>query len=217
VSVAERYRELESGLPDDWTNARFVLTVDELSRAERAASLLSPFAPGRVGRQVRFSVPRRGGRRDQARRLLARIDREGIAGTLEVATATQAAPPAAPEAEPRIAWAPAADQWDAAVVTLPEDWSDIFAQVELGSSDFLEPAALLLGPLNPSRYGSAVGFRFRVARSYGYGASPEMTRRCLERLDEEGIAARVAILRFLADTKHVLTQGPVWYLDGKPV
>jgi hypothetical protein len=88
--------------------------------------------------------------------------------------------------------------------------------VELDSSDFLDRGALLMAPLNPSRYGDAVGFRFRAGR-YGYGAAPEMTRRCLERLDTEGIGARVTIVHALADTKPVMTQGPVWYLDGGPV
>ena len=102
------------------------------------------------------------------------------------------------------------------MAALPEDWTDLYAQVELESSDFLDPGALLMGPVNPARYGGAVGFRFRVGR-YGYGAAPGMTRRCLERLDEEGIGARVTILHYLADTKPVMTQGPVWYLEGGPV
>jgi hypothetical protein len=214
VRIAEQYRELESRLPADWVDARFVLNVEDTGRAERAASLLTPFAPGRVGGQVRFSVPRHGGRRDQARRLLERIDRERITGTLELVTSTLVAPEVA--AESRIAWAPAAEQWDAAVAALPEDWTDVYAQVELASSDFLDPGALLMSPLNPARYGDAVGFRFRVGR-YGYGAAPGMARRCLERLDEVGIGARVEILRALSDTKPVLTQGPVWYLEGKAV
>ena len=44
-----------------------------------------------------------------------------------------------------------------------------------------------------------------------------MTRRCLERLDEEGITGRLRILRALSDTKAVATQGPVWYVGGKAV
>jgi hypothetical protein len=217
VGVVEQFRELESRLPADWADARFVLTVEDTGQAERAASLLSPFAPGRVGGQVRFSVARGGGRLDQARRLLERIDRERIRGALELVTASQAGPAAAATAEPRAAWRAAAEAWDVAVAALPEDWSDVYAQVELASSDFLERGALLLGPLNPARYSGAIGFRFRVARNQGYGASPEMTRRCLERLDEEAIAARVEILRALSDTKPVVTQGPVWYVEGKAV
>ena len=216
MAVAEQLRELESRLPADWADARFVLNVEDTSEAARATSLLSPFAPGRIGGQVRFSVPRRGGRLDQARRLLERIDREGIAGSLELVTASHAAPEAATEGV-RLSWPPVAEQWDAALAALPEDWTDVYAQIELASSDFLERGALLMAPLNPARYGGAVGFRFRVARNQGYGASPEMARRCLERLDEAGIGARVEILRALSDTKPVLTQGPVWYLEGKAV
>jgi hypothetical protein len=213
VSVAEQYRELESRLPAEWADARFVLNVEDESRAERAASMLTAFQPGRVGGQVRFSVPRRGGRREQARRMMERIDREGIKGDLELVTTSEAPPE---PAEFRAEWAPAAEQWDAAFATLPVDWTDVYAQVELDSSDFLDRGALLMAPLNPARYGDAVGFRFRVGR-YGYGAAPEMTRRCFERLDTEGIGARVTILHALADTKPVMTQGPVWYLDGGPV
>jgi hypothetical protein len=210
VSVAERYRELESRLPADWADARFVLSVEDASRAERAASMLTAFQPGRVGGQVRFSVPRRGGRREQARRMMERIDSEGIKGDLELVTASEA-PPA--PAEFRAEWAPAAEQWDGAVAALPVDWTDVYAQVELESSDFLDRGALLMAPLNPARYGDSAGFRFRVGR-HGYGAAPEMTRRCFQRIDNEGIGARVTIRHALADTKPVMTQGPVWYLDG---
>ena len=213
MSVAEQYRELESRLPAEWADARFVLNVEDASRAERAASMLTAFQPGRVGGQVRFSVPRRGGKREQARRMMERIDREGIKGDLELVTTSEAPPE---PAEFRAEWAPAAEQWDEAFATLPIDWTDVYAQVELDSSDFLDRGALLMAPLNPARYSDAVGFRFRVGR-YGYGAAPEMTRRCFERLDTEGIGARVTILHALADTKPVMTQGPVWYLDGGPV
>jgi len=89
--------------------------------------------------------------------------------------------------------------------------------VELRSSDHLEQAALLLAPVNPSRVRDRTAFRFRVARRFGYGASPEMTRRCFERLDAENIRGTVRILWALSDTKPVYTQGPVWYVGGKPV
>ncbi len=42
-----------------------------------------------------------------------------------------------------------------------------------------------------------------------------MARRCFERLDAEGIPARVSVLRLLAETENVATQGAVWYVDGK--
>jgi hypothetical protein len=44
-----------------------------------------------------------------------------------------------------------------------------------------------------------------------------MTRRCLERLDQEGIRGELRILRVLSATEHVATQGPVWYAEGRAV
>ena len=110
-----------------------------------------------------------------------------------------------------------AEAWDVALAALPPDWSDLYAEIELMSTDQLERAALLLAPVNPARYGGKPALRFRVARRYGYGASPEMTRRCLERLDSEGIPGQLRILRVLSETDPVYTQGPVWYVEGKAV
>ena len=44
-----------------------------------------------------------------------------------------------------------------------------------------------------------------------------MVRRCLQRLDDEGIPGELRILRVLSDSKPVATQGPVWYVEGKAV
>ena len=107
--------------------------------------------------------------------------------------------------------------WDAAVAALPPDWSDLYAEVELESSDYLDRAALLLAPVNPARDGRRLAFRFRAARRFGYGVSPEMAQRCLERLDAEGTRGTVRVLRALSDTRPVQTQGPVWHVGGKSV
>ena len=69
----------------------------------------------------------------------------------------------------------------------------------------------------PARYGGKPGFRFRVARRFGYGVSAEMARRCLERLDEEGIHGVARVLWALSDTRPVQTQGPVWHSGGRSV
>jgi hypothetical protein len=76
---------------------------------------------------------------------------------------------------------------------------------------------LLLSPVNPARYGGKTALRFRVASRFGYGASPGMVRRCLQRMDEEGLKGELQILRVLSDTDPVATQGPVWYVEGKAV
>jgi len=107
--------------------------------------------------------------------------------------------------------------WDAAVAVLPPDWSDLYCEVELTSTDYLERAALLMAPANPARYGGKPGFRFRCSRVFGYGVDDAMARRCLARLDEGGIRGTFQILRALSDTHPVQTQGPVWYVGGRSV
>jgi hypothetical protein len=170
--------------------------------------------PGRVGHEFRLYVVRHsaGPSAGALARALARLDGERIGGELELLAAEETA--TAAEAPPRQS---PADSWEALLATLPRDWSDLYVEVEITSSDHLDPAALALAPVNPGRYGDALGFRFRCAREFGYGASPGMVRRCLARLDEHGIPGEVRILRVLSDTKPVGTQGPVWYVGGKVV
>jgi len=215
MRVADQFRDLESRLPADWADAQLVFTVDDARQCERAAALLAPLGPGRRGNQIRLVVSRREGRLDLLRRLLARLDRERLRGKLEVVTFSQTAPEVREDA--RAVWPPLEEAWLSAVAALPSDWSDVYGEVEVASSDFLEPGALRLAPLNPSRPDRGLAFRFRVARTFGYGASPDMTRRCMERLDEEGIKGRLRILWALSDTNPVATQGPVWYAGGGPV
>src|SRR5213076_1019285 len=96
-------------------------------------------------------------------RMLGRLDAEGIAGKLDLLATGE--PPAGPETtRPTLA-----ASWDAELVALPPDWSDLYAEVELRSTDHLERAALLLSPLNPAQYGGIPGFRFRISRTFGYG------------------------------------------------
>jgi hypothetical protein len=100
---------------------------------------------------------------------------------------------------------------------LPADWSDLVAEVRLDSTDYVEHAAVLCIQMNPRRVGERAAFRFRAAHHAGYGVSPEMARRCLERCDASNIRGSVAILRALSDTDLVGTQGPVWILDGQTI
>jgi hypothetical protein len=214
VRLGDRWREIERGLPGDWTDARLLLRVNDPAEAERAAAKLTPLMPGRSGSEIRFYTARRGAGAspDAVRRALRAVDREGIRGELELVSSAQ------PETGVlAIERASLAEAWDVAAATLPPDWSDLYAEIELTSTDHLERAALLLAPVNPARYGGKPALRFRVARTFGYGASPEMTRRCFERLDDEGIPGQLRILRVLSDTDPVYTQGPVWYVEGKAV
>jgi hypothetical protein len=143
--------------------------------------------------------------------MLRRLDRERIGGRLELLGAEQPQPAAAAPSTSLAA------DWATEEAKLPSDWSDLLCELELTSSDHLDPAALRLVPLNPTLLDESSGFRFRVARTRGYGGSPQMTRRCLERLDETGIPGKLRIVRALSDTGPVATQGPVWYMAGKVV
>lgn len=208
MNLVEQWRGIEQRLPQDWSEASLTLLVNEASCA-RAAALLGPLQPVRTGTMIRLYPSRVNA--DALRRLLSGLDRERIRGTLHLAAAHEAPKPEEP---PRGALAVA---WRELSDGLPDDWSDLYCEVELDSTDYLEPAALRLAPLNPTRYGREPTFRFRGAHRFGYGAAPEMVERCFERLDEAGITGRVRILRTLSDTKPVSTQGPVWYVAGKPV
>jgi hypothetical protein len=203
--------QLERELPPSWSDVRLVLKVREQD-ADRAAALLGGANPLRRGDTLRLFVSRKGGFGPEAlRRTLLRLDRQGIAGTLELDAVTEVeAPPTQPTAT-------LAEQWDAALATLPPDWSDMLAELVLRSSDHLERAALLTAPMNPTRPGERLALQFRAARRFGYGVSAPMARRCFERLDEEGIGAELTILRVLSDTEPVATQGPVWRVGGKAV
>lgn len=209
MTLVAQWRQIETELPDDWGDARLVLTVAGEQQSARAAALLGPLNPGRSGKQIRLDTARRGA---GLGRLLRGLDDEGIAGRLELVSTERAEPAAAPIGKESLA-----EAWDEALAGLPDDWSDLYAEVDVASTDYLEPAALRLAPVNPARYGEMFGFRFRCARRFGYGASPGMVRRCLERLDEAGIEGEVRILRALSDTKPVGTQGPVWLVGGKAV
>jgi hypothetical protein len=213
VSLVDDFNRIERGLPVDWAHADFVLTVSDPDRVGRAAALLGPSNPGRGRDRIRFSAARRGAglRPDGLRRLLRRLDDDGIHGRLALVGADEA-PVETLDVRPTLR-----DEWEQALATLPPDWSDLYAEVRLDSTDYLERGALMLAPVNPARYGGRTGLRFRCARTFGYGVSPDMAARCLERCDEEGITGNVEILRVLSDTYPVATQGPVWYVGGRAV
>lgn len=218
MTLAERLDAILEELPAGWTEARLVLTVPDAGQAGSAALILGSLSPGRSGSSfhLRVAAAGRGGPSPGAtRRVLALLDAEGIDARLAapVAEAVEVAP--SPEAAPRRELAAA---WDTLVAGLADDWTDAHLEVELASSDDLERAALLLGPVNPLlRNGPRPALRFRTAHSRGYGAAPQMARRALARLDEDGIAGRLRLLRVQSDVHPAYTQGLVWREAGRVV
>ena len=218
MELVPQWAGIAAGLPEGWSHAQLRLTPSRAEDADHTAALLGSIGPGRSGDDLLLDVSP-GGAAGPAllQRLLARLDGEGIGGVLELVTAVQEADQ---EAARRTADAPPttlAAAWDALVESLPADWSDLLCVLDLRSSDELAPAALAIAPLNPSRYGSAPSFRFRVARRFGYGAAPEMARRCLARLDDAGIPGTLRLVEALSDTRPVSTQGPTFVVDSRAV
>ncbi len=224
MALADRVDEIVRGLPRGWERARLELTVEEPEEADRASLLLASATPGRQGRAFTLFVhgetsglsPTAG----LVKRVVGRLDAAGIRGRVRLVAHEEAVAPEEPEPAPAAQDrepAKLAPSWDGLLRRLPPDWSDLYAEVELDSTDYLERGALLLAPVNPARYGGTTSFRFRSASRTGYGVAPGMARRALERLDDEGLGGRVRVLRVLSDTNPVSTQGPVWRVDGRSV
>ncbi len=226
MQAAEQWARIETDLPEGWEEARLTYTVEDDKAAAGAAAVLAPLGPGRVGRELRFHVrPSGAGGAESVRNLLGRLDRKRIWGDLALVDvrAPEAGPPEArsheaPPASEPTATAPEllADAWDALLETVPPDWSDLYCELEVDSSDYLPRAALLGAPLNPSRTPGELALRFRVSLR-GYGTAPSMTRRCFARMDDEGITGRLAVLNGLSEAGYAATLGPVWRIAGRSV
>jgi len=213
VRLAEQWEEIRDGLPQGWRSVSLVLAVDEGADADRAALVLGPAAPVRDGSAFRLEAVRSGAvgvGAEFLRRVLRRLDDDGISGQLEAVVASETE-------EAQEESGSLAGQWERLVEALPEDWSHALVSLELGSSDYRDRAALLLSPANPTAGKDPRSLGFRTARRVGYGISPGMAQRALERLDAESIAGSVAILHVVSESRPVATQGPVWRLGGRAV
>jgi hypothetical protein len=214
MSLVGQWDELQAGLPSGWSEQAVRLRIEESSQADRAAAILGPLnavltTDGTLS--LRVARDGSGPGPELVRRLLGRLDGERLHGTLELGSTAETEAPA------ELLRATLAGSWDAALAELPADWSDLLGEIELGSSDYLDPGAVRLAPINPRLVPGTLTLHFRSARQFGYGASPGMVRRCLERCDEAGIRGSVRVLRVLSDTRPVQTQGPVWQLSGRTV
>jgi len=214
MRAAEQWAQIEQDLPADWSETQLAFTP-EGSVAE-AAAVLGPLQPGRVGSELRLHIERAEGGVERARNIFGALDRRRIWGTLSVVGSIRDVAPLV-EASGSERPGSLAEQWDAALGELPPDWSDVLCVLELDSSDHVPRAALLGAPLNPTRVHGEVALQFRASGKQGYGVSPQMARRCFERMDAETIAGSLRVVYGLSDTENAVTQGPVWRLAGKSV
>jgi hypothetical protein len=209
VSVAAQWKAIGSELPSGWTQARLRLALTDRATTDRAAAMLGPAGAYRAAPTVLlFDVARDGSATspDNLARLLRKVPNGAL--SLSGSKAEQ-------QETPQREITPLTASWDRAVAGLPADWSDLYIELNLTSTDFIEPAAVLCIQCNPRRDGTRAALRFRAARVQGYGVSPQMARRCLERCDAARIEGSVTILRAVSGSRHVATQGPVWLENGK--
>src|SRR6266849_5181822 len=163
MSLVGVWETVESALPAGWGSARLELAVTE-GDYDQAAALLGPAQPHLAAPGVlRFSAARDGSGTSPGavKRLLGRLEDAGIEGTLTVLSSDVT--PITPPAEHKTL----AESWDAALATLPADWSDLVGEIELISSDYLEQAALQLAPINPRLVPPGSVLRFRSAARFG--------------------------------------------------
>ena len=127
--LADQWQEIETALPQSWSSAQLSLAVAEDADADRVALILASLTPGRMGTSFRLEVtPSR-----NPEGIVRRLDQEGVRGRLDLIGADAAAAEI-PVAEPRHRRAPLTRQWDQLVGDLPQDWSEIYAEIELASS-----------------------------------------------------------------------------------
>ncbi len=220
MQAVEQWKAIETDLGGAWDEVDLAFTVEDRAAVSDAAAVLGPLGAGRSGNVLRMHVSNRAGGREKLLNLLGRLDRKRAWGTLVLVDAEVPAPP-----EPDEELTPGSGvsttallaNWDAAIALLPPGWTDLLCELELESTDLLAPAALHGAPLNPTRVPGAVALRFRVSNGVGYGASAGMVRRCLERMEAEGIRGRIRVVEALADAEYVGTQGPVWRIAGRSV
>jgi hypothetical protein len=205
VKLGEQWTDILGELPRGWERATVELEVADPEDAERVALLLGQVPDGRT---FELDVERDGEtvglNPDLVSRALARLDAEGLAGELALR-------------DFRTEHHALAEEWRGLVDALPPDWSHLLAQVDLDSSDFVDRAAMLVGPTNPVLVDGVRSLQFRSARLVGYGVSVGMAARCLERLDAEKITGRIKIVKVVSDARPVATQGPVWRDGGRSV
>ena len=212
MRAVDQWAAIQQDLPEGWSEARLAFRPE--GDASTAAAILAPLGPGRAHDELTIHLLRAGSGAERLRNTLTRLDERRVWGRLRlVEVESEAARRDGVDSTERLSLP---DAWDELLATLPPDWSDVLCELELDSSDHLPRAALLGAPFNPTRNPHAIALRFRAGRD-GYGASPGMVRRCLERMAAEQITGRISPIIELSDAGRVATQGPVWRVAGRSV
>ena len=170
MPLVERWNRVEQGLDPRWTEVTLSLAIKDGAARSRAAALLGPAQPGVGATLIRFNVSTQGTSigPEAARRLLRRIDQEGIVGRLELVGARGVRPE--PE-EPEPARSLAAE-WQEALEVLPSDWSDLLAELELHSSADVDRGRRALRSHQPHAVDGPTGLRLPLREPAAATAPP---------------------------------------------
>jgi hypothetical protein len=104
-----------------------------------------------------------------------------------------------------------ADDFQAILDALPEDWTDIVCDLRLEDETRYVDAAVLLTQVNAQPYSNADWhWRLNVAHSFGHAAAAESVKGTLALLDDEGIGGEL-ILRDVRQGRAEVVQ--MW---GRP-
>jgi hypothetical protein len=104
VALAERLNDMLAGLPRGWERARIDVTVEEADEADRAAIVLAPATPGRSGSTFHLHVAsgtqRLAATPEMVRRVLHRLDTEGVRARIRLVEHEGGAGGGAPRGRP---------------------------------------------------------------------------------------------------------------------
>lgn len=104
-----------------------------------------------------------------------------------------------------------ADDFQAILESLPNDWTDIVCDVRLADERQYVDAAVILTQVNAQPYSRADWhWRLNVAHGFGHAAAAETVKGTLQLLDEEGIPGEL-VLRDVREGRAEVVQ--MW---GRP-
>ncbi len=87
-----------------------------------------------------------------------------------------------------------ADDFQAVLDSLPEDWTDIVCDLRLADENQYIDAAVLMTVINAQPYSKADWhFRINVAHSFGHAAAAETVKGALALLDQEWIGGELIV------------------------
>ncbi|MGZ5311018.1 MAG: hypothetical protein ACXWF9_01460 [Solirubrobacterales bacterium] len=89
---------------------------------------------------------------------------------------------------------PLAEDFDAIVASLPEDWTDLELDLRIADEGRYVDAGVMLAQVNAQPYSRADWhWRINVAHRFGHAAAPESVKGILAKLDSEAIGGELRI------------------------